>query len=209
MPEIYNPDEWLVSLHRSLEDYLRTGLNTDLYEIRFDWPASNELPQDAELKKTTIHFIIEEIQNHRLGFGDNVVAEVITDHGVITDPTYYQTTELHEASRHEIQYDVGVWASDQSGGVTARLRAVQTLSSLLFGESARQSCLSATGGVEIMQFNGGRFITDTLSDVRVFRVTDGALRVKVFSRKKLADSGVIVSEIVQQPELTISPEGAL
>lgn len=217
MTETFDPNQWLISMKRALEDYVKTGVDAsatddggnpsglEIFDVRFDWPDSNDVPEDVEFNKTIIHFAITDIKNMRLGFGDNIIEEEIVDR---VDPAPSSVT-VSEASEHRVEFDIGVWASDESGGVTSRLQMYQTLTDLFQGEMARQTCREITEGVEIMSFNGGRFITDTISDVRVFRVTDVALLVRVFSRKAKTDLGIVVEEMVLNPALTILPEGSL
>lgn len=217
MVETYDPNQWLISMKRSLEEYISNGINAavkdnnnvsaglEMFDIRFDWPDSNDVPEDVEFQKTIIHFLITDIENKRLGFGDNIIEETIVER-VDPDPS---SVTVGEASEHQIEFDIGIWASDQSGGVTNRLVAYQILTDLLQGEMARVACKDITEGVEIMTFHSGRFITDTISDIRVFRVTDISLRVRVFSRKAKTDLGIVVEEMVFDPGLTIVPEGSL
>src|SRR4051812_27096784 len=200
----YDPNNWLATANRSLEAYVRDGLNKailddaqlpaglEIFDVRFDWPDSNDLPQDVELDKTIIHFFIADIRNERIGFGEN-----ITEANIV-GPTQHDI-EFAESNSHVLEYDIGVWASDESGGVTNRLVAYQVLERAFQGEMAKQACRAFTGGVEILSFNGGRFIQDAISDVRIFRVTDSTLMVRVFSRKAFTMTNVVVDPIDTDP----------
>jgi hypothetical protein len=204
MSVLYDPTDWLITLNRSLEAYVKDALNNailddaqlpaglEIFDVRFDWPDSNDMPEDVELGKTIIHFFISDIRNERIGFGDNITEENIVG------PTQHDI-EFVESSRHVLEYDIGVWASDKSGGVTNRLIAYQALEKAFQGEMAKQACYAFTGGVEILSFNGGRFIQDAISDVRVFRVTDSTLMVRVFSRKVLTMTDMVVDPIGTDP----------
>jgi len=200
----YDPTNALTSANRQLEAYVKDEFNKailddssqpaglEIFDVRFDWPDSNDMPQDVELSKTIIHFFISDVRNERIGFGDNITEENITG------PTQHDI-EFVESNRHVLEYDIGVWASDQSGGVTNRLLAYQTLVNAFQGEMAKQACYEFTGGVEILSFNGGRFIQDAINDVRVFRVTDATLMVRIFSRKAITMTDIVVDPIDTDP----------
>jgi len=199
----YNPDQWLTSLQRTLSGLISDEIDAyiqdaggdaglKVYDVVFDWPDAAELATGARLEKTIIHFVIDDINNLKLGFGDDTVsATEIT----ITDP---DTITYHEGQRHELNFDVGVWASDKSGGSTARLVVYEMLQRLFSMESGRRKVRLDTDGVEILRFNGGRFITDKINDVRVYRIIDSELVVRVFSRLS-GDPAVIVD---QEPDVT-------
>lgn len=204
----FNPDQWLTSLHRGLADYVRSEIDKfikdnvdadvglDVYEIDMDWPESSEVPRDIQLEKTLIHFVVDDIENTKLGFGRDVVnaSEVLQ---AAPEPDYIN---WEQARMHVVNYDVGVWASDQSGGSTSRLVTYQMLDRIFGGDYARRQFRAATKGIEIIRFNGGTFITERVNDIRVFRIIDCELVVRVFSRVKLEDE-VITEEIVQAPDL--------
>jgi hypothetical protein len=191
-------------MQRSIKDYILAEIDAaipegglNVFDVVMDYPISAAGPVEADLSKTIIHFEIDDIVNIKLGFGSDVVESVYTP-GDVANPA---TTSEREARCHRVNYDVGVWASDLSGGATSRLVAYEILDKALGGEMARQKCKSVTGGVEITSFNGGKFVIDTLNDVRVFRVVDSALDVRVYSRK---DSIMIVPDTVSQdPHFTI------
>lgn len=206
----YDPYSWLLSMFRSLKEYISVGINDaekhfensvglQAFEILFDWPAArleaSKLPfRNGDGKPVTlIHFVIDSIDNQPLGFGSSEFSE-----------TYYPQTGTivpEEAESHEINFDVGVWATDESGGSSARLEAYRVLDSILSGPVAQNACQSATGGVEVRSFSGGRFLTETVNDIRIYRVADVELVARVFSSKLVVPSWA--SEIVQIPELMI------
>lgn len=204
MPSQLNPDLWLTSTIDSLTDYIHAGVNgfirddtnTDVglqvYEISFDFPEADGLPSSPELNKTIIHLIVDNIDNKRIGFGPSY-----TDYVESPGPGGSVVTTPAEAREHEINFDVGIWASDKSGGTTSRLRAYEMLDKLFGSDIARRKCRDFTGGVEIISYQSGRFITDTIGDIRVFRVAGAELIVRVYSRD--ADIPVILAD--QEPQV--------
>ena len=204
----FNPDKWLETLQRALADFTRERIDAFvkndadvdsgllLYDIVFDWPQADDIGKTILLKKSVIHFLIDDIQNVKLGFGDDVVA------GTETIPPSPQTVAPEQARCHIVNFDVGVWASDKTGGSTARLVIYQMLDRIFGGEVARKDLNTATQGIEIIRFNGGGFVTDRINDIRVFRIIDCELVVRVYSRVKLEDE-VITEDVVQEPHLQI------
>lgn len=209
---IYDPYKWLPSLFRSLKEYIEGGIDksvkhfTDdiglqVYEVIFDFPASRLAPDKLPFRNgdgnavTLIHLVIDNIDNRPLGFGSGEFKESIYA-GQGGD---YIVSE--EAEAHEITFDVGIWASDESGGSSSRLDAYQALDSILSGPSAQEACESATGGIQIMSFAGARFFTEAVNDIRVYRVADIELVTFVYSSKLVLPSALY--EIVQNPEMMI------
>lgn len=191
----FDPDNWLVSLQRSLKDYIATNLDlTDVYELEMSYPTSESIVKKMPLPLTILHFEIDEPRLIPFGFGDNVVAGVYDEDG--------GTVEEWEAHCHEVDINVGVWASVESGGVTARLVARQDLDKLFVGPAAREACMASTDGVEILSFSGGMFVNDTIGDMVVFRVVDATLRVRVYSRTRKAPIS-FVDDVGQSPGLEI------
>lgn len=199
-----NPDNWLTSTFDALTDYINEGVNTYIlddvdipsglrvYEISFDFPEADGVPVNPELDKTIIHFIIDDIENRRIGFGESYTSTVESP-----GPGGSFVTSPSEAREHTINFDVGIWASDESGGPTSRLRAYEMLDKLFGSDIARRKCRDFTGGIEIRSYQSGRFITDTIGDVRVFRVVGAELTVRVYSRD--ADTPVVVVD--EEPDL--------
>lgn len=206
----FNPDKWLETLHRGIHDFVKDRVNSyvknDLdapaglsaYDIVMDWPEADDPARDIRLEKTLIHFVVDDIDSAKLGFGQDIVNAIEELHDA-PDP---DIVNFHQARRHIVNYDVGIWASDESGGSTSRLVTYQMLDKIFGGDDARRDFKDATKGIEILAFSGGTFITERVNDVRVFRVIDCELSVRVFSRIMLADE-VIVEDIVQNPSLTI------
>lgn len=208
----YNPEAWLESTVRELKDYVSQGVNSavldnnsnpsglEIYDVVMEFPGPALDNGDIPLKKTVIHFEIDDVMSQHVGMGDNIFAD---NYDVAT-----QSVNPQIARRHQVNFDVGVWASALSGGLTARLRARQILDDLLGAANGqiafRDFATGDDGYVEILNYTGGRFILDTINDVPVYRMIDGQLEVRVFSRTKLATAtGPAIEEIDQVPNLTI------
>jgi hypothetical protein len=134
----------------------------------------DDLADKVPLPKTIIHFEIDDPREIPFGIGENLVNHVVDAIG--------GTVEEWEAHCHEVDIDVGVWASVESGGPTARMEAMEDLNKLFTGPNAREACMIATNGVYPRALIGGRFVTDSISDVTTFRIVDMTLRVRVYSR---------------------------
>lgn len=209
MATVFDPQEWLVTLFRALEEYVSgrlAGINTEntgleIYDLVFDDPSADSLPDPAEFTKTIIHFAIDDVNPKTLGFGDSAPSYEDVEP---TEETAGTTTPRH-AMQYEVNFDVGIWASDVSGGVTSRLKAYQWLDRFFSGPYARRQLLDATdGGIEIRSFMNGRFVKETINDVRVYRVVGAELVVRVFGYT-LGDSDFIVDGIpILNPELEIA-----
>jgi len=212
----YNPEEFLETAMRGLKDYaeagfkrsvLDDGLNEvgdEIYEIIMEFPPTDEILKHVPLGKVLISFEIDDIDNRVLGFGDGIHRD-----------NYDALLQLHkpqEAGEHRINLDVGIWCSNVSGGVTARLRAYQTLRNLFQGPLAINRLRQATtsyvqgeseGGIEILEFTGGRFYQESINDLTIFRLINCQLIVRVFSRTPVEDLIPTIEEVTQIPELII------
>lgn len=193
-PVTYNPDKWLTSLVMSLKDYIQQNIGTSVYEIRSSAPSAEELVEKMPLKKTVIHFEIDNPDNQVFGFGDNVVA------AAYDDPNFHVIES--EAGLHEVNFDMGIWASVESGGPPAIRQALQDLSRILYGPSSQAECLAYTDGIDIREFSGGRITPDKLGDIILFRAVDIVLRVRVYSRKVKAPL-TYIDDFSQDPDLVI------
>lgn len=206
----FDPSDWLITTTRSLKDYLderfasavmsgNTGSGLDIYEIIMLTEDSSAPAKPMDMTKTIIALEIDDIDTRPVGVGTNIFNSDIVD-GTVLAPG---TVTDQQAQRRVINFDVGIWATDDTGGSTNRMRAYYLLDKFLSGEIARQKCMAYTEGVEILYYRSGRFITETIDDVRVFRVVGAELEVRVFSRDD-ADPDILVDqEPTQQPELEI------
>lgn len=176
------------------------SVGLDVYQVVFDYPMAVDEAVKSNFEKTIIHLEIDDVENMGLGFGSNIVKETYNP-GDVSNPA---TTVESEARSHRVNFDVGVWASDQSGGSTSRLVTYEMLDKAFGGQFAKQKCMDATQGVEIISFQGGRFVVDTINDIRVFRIVNCELVVRVYSRKDGSEL-IVPDSISQSPALTIPP----
>jgi hypothetical protein len=206
MSDQFNPDRWITSMFNALTDFITSEIDgyvvenangnpvgLQAFEISMDFPEASDLPQSSEFSKTIIHFAIDNIDNRRLGLGLQAVNAQETS----SEITY------QEGRQHLVNFDIGVWASDKSGGPSSRLQAYEMLDAILATDSARVKCHASTGGIEIRQFNAGRFVTETANDLRVFRIVGAELDVRVFSRDWQEPAFFIDKEPDQRPSVTI------
>ena len=159
------------------------------------------------MHRTVIHFEIDDIQSRIIGFGDNIFQRTYDpDAGTVTGRT---------GEMHMINMDVGIWASDASGGTTARLRAKQILQNALGGASGITKLRNFTDGgdgmLEIRSFSGGRFVLDKINDQMVYRMAECTLVLRVYSRVPLDDTmtGPAIEEILIDSDLFIDENGSL
>jgi hypothetical protein len=196
----FDPEKWLETTMRAIKDYVVNAINMNVYEVVMEFPGAALDAKELPLRKTIIHFEADDMPEKVIGFGDNIFR--------LNYDGPSETVNPQEAREHRIDFDVGIWSSDASGGTTARMRARQILSDLFGGAQAIERLRAASDGgdgcVEILRFGGGRFAIDTVNDQRVFRMVDGLLEVRVFSRTPLSDTpGPSIEEISQAPGLTI------
>lgn len=188
----FNPDVWLESLFRVLKTYVERN-SSEAYEIRFSFPEADERAEFVKIPRTVIHFEIDDIDNPKYGFGDNVVSDLVDD----TEMTIVE----HEAIPHVVNFDIGIWASPSSGGLTSRMRAYQIIDRLFCGSTAFQKA-QAEADIEIINFTGGTFAREKVSDVPLFRAMGITLVVRVFERRT-KDAIPYIDTIEQDPMLEI------
>lgn len=197
----FEPEEesWLESTINSIEQYVKDTMkakgNQNLYEIRMSFPSTNaEL--DFPLAKTVIAFEIDDVQNIPLGIGNSVLSSFYDD-------TALDVYEI-ESGMHELNIDISIWASHNSGGSTDRMRAYQFLADLFYGPRAYNQMLSKKG-IEILSFKGGAFSRETMEEQDVFHVGGIELIVRVFSTNIPSQDEALayIDEITQEPDLTL------
>lgn len=198
----YDPEKFLESTVRGIKDYVTDNLNTRIYDVRMEFPGSDldAAKSKVPMRKTIIHFEIDNMDDVYAGFGAEPMQWNYDDATETVNPQW--------ATILTINFDVGVWASDDSGGTTSRMRAKQELQRLFGSPSSIDALRAATdggdGSVEIIRYTGGHFIPDRINDVRVYRVVNGELEVRVFSRTPLSDAPISAIEVTSQtPGLTI------
>jgi hypothetical protein len=193
----FDPTAWVTSATRALEDYVRSVVD-ESFEVQMAFPDTEKMSKAIPFPKTIIHFDQEDVSNPLLGLGRNYVDEEY-------DETL-GTVVLTEAQKFMLSFDVGVWASEASGGATNRMVALEQLTSAFCGPAANLACMARTEGIDIISFGGGRNIIDTINDIPVWRTTDMMLRLRVFAFKLIPpefyiqgveqDPGVEVDEVV-------------
>jgi len=215
----YDPELFIESTVRCLKEYLenvfqaavndgQSFVGTEAYEIVAEFPGSQLDTRRMPLDRTLIHFEIDDIQSDVLGFDTQPLTEDF-------NPTTGQTTGRY-GEVHLFNIDVGIWATDRSGGTTARMRAKQILQNSLGGIHGILKLRSFSEGpsgssLEIMGFTGGRFMVDRINDQQVYRMIDCTLVLRVYSRVPLDDTmtGPAIIEIPQDPDIKIEENGSL
>jgi hypothetical protein len=201
MPQaLFNPEKWLTTFTRALKDYVINGaLPLNLYEIIMEYPGVLMTDTNWPRPKTVIHFSIEDIEQMQMGMGSGVVNEVFS---VPPLPALGEVVEEWEAHPYRVTLDVGIWASKESGGSTARMEAREALDLLFVGPKARTNCMTLTDGIEILSFTGGRFVEDEVNNLPVFRAVDQDLIVRLYGRLK-APPVPVWDTFVQEPGIEI------
>jgi hypothetical protein len=195
----YDPEKWLETSLRSLKDYVEPSFDSDVYDVIFEFPGTEVEVQKLPLAKTLVHFEVDDITNRIIGFGDNIFRDNFDE------PS--STIRPQEAKEHRINLDVGIWASDRSGGTTSRMRAYQALDLLFCGSRARRaiwdSSSAGDGGIEIIEFTGGRFLTERTGDIPLYRSVDGQLEIRIYSRTPMGAPEPAVETAIQSPGLIV------
>jgi hypothetical protein len=200
----YNPEKWMETTLRVLKEYVEDNVNTRIYNVVMEFPGSIVDAGKLPIPKTIIHFELDAVDSGPVGFGDGKFAD---NYDAAT-----QTIAPQYATVNVLTFDVGIWASDRSGGTTARMRARQALEFLFGVNGGGLSKLmdysdNGDGGLEILSFSGGRFVLDSSTrDFRLYRMVDCQLVIRVFSRTPIPvdDPGQpTIEQITQTPNLTI------
>lgn len=189
----YDVDNWLVTSSRALREYIEAAVDSELVTVELNFPNTREL---MPLPKTLIHLEMDAMTHPVVGFGVPTLEVIDNTAG---------TVSKYDLAAHEVNYDVGVWASRESGGATSRMEVVQTLSNLFAPAKARQDFREATG-MSVVSFTGGRNELDRLDDVPVWRALDMTLVVRVVSRNVQTEVDILPTDIIEQPQLTITDD---
>lgn len=196
----YDPDNWLVSTTRVLGSYVNDTLADPDVHVEMDFPDTRNLPKENPLPYALIHFAQDDERDPTLGFG--VPGVEVLD---LTDPAN-PTSTVHEAAMHDVNFDVGVWVSADMGGATKRMQLVQSLKAMFATAGGRQAFNDATGGLNVIAFDGGRNELDRINDLPVWRALDMTLVVRVFSRHISAQAVPVPTDIPLGENLTIRSE---
>lgn len=197
---VYDPEHWYESTVRTLEAYVKANMNSRVYDVEMEFPGAIVDSQKVPLKKTMLHFAIDDVKSSVLGMGDNAFAQ---NYDASTHSIFPQY-----ANQHEFTFDVGVWASDRSGGTTQRMRARQQFE-FLFGSGGIDKLRSFSDGgdgvLEILSFTGGTNVLDESNGVRLYRMVNCMLVIRVFSRTPLPSTGIAtIEQILQSQTITIT-----
>lgn len=196
---IDSQEDWLESTVNSIEQYILDEMDIRLsnpFVVRMSFPSKNE-DFNLPLPNTIIALEIDDISNNSMGFGDQVWGRTYDDDaGTFTED---------EAGWHELDFGVSIWASADSGGSTARMRAYQLLTDIFYGSRAYNKVLSQRG-IEILSFAGGLFTREVIEEQDMFHVGGIDLKVRVFSKNttRPEDAITFIDEIDQDPDLDLS-----
>lgn len=194
----YDPDNWLVSATRSLGSYVEDRLANPDVSVEMSYPDTTRWTKESPLEKTVVHFEQDSNPSPPIGLG------------IVGVPVYNAvagTEEFQEAMQHFLNFDVGVWASAQSGGGTQRMEIAQALHNIFGPAKARQDLATTTDGLVVVAFNGGRFVLDRINDLPVWRAMDMTLELHVFSRHIPATPDVAIDSFDQGEHLSVITEG--
>lgn len=189
----YDPEKFLETTFRTLKEYVETRMNTRVFDVVMEFPGAQIDASEMPMKKSIIHFELDDHETKPVGFGSGMFRDNYdsTDHEIF--PQY--------ASIQTFTFDVGVWASDPSGGTSSRMRAKQYLNfifDLNGGSGLGDFSDNGDGRIEVLSFSGGRFVLDHANDVRLYRMVDCQLVLRVFSRTPLPDAGIPSLETILQ-----------
>lgn len=200
----YNPSEYLVSAMDALKRYTRDSLVQvagigDTVDVEMGFPDTRSWTKASPLERSIVHFELDDDPEMRTGFGVQVTQD---DQG-------NDTTILSEAAVHELNFDIGIWTSPQSGGTTMRARLRQALFAIYGPGGARRAFTDATG-VVVKRYGGGNDVLDRVNDLPIYRTVQVELVLSVFSRHTQDAATPLVIEIDQDEHLSIvSADGSL
>lgn len=195
MPQenFYDPEKFFETTVRTLKEYVETNMNTRIYDVVMEFPGAQIDAGELPLKKAVIHFELDDHDTKPVGFGDQMFRDNYDPVGKEIFPQY--------AAMQVFTFDVGVWTDDATGGTTTRMRAKQYLNFLfdLNGAQRLQEFSdNGDGRIEVLSFTGGRFVLDHANDVRLYRMVDCQLVLRVFSRTPLPAAGIPSVESILQ-----------
>lgn len=197
---LYDPENWLLTMTRGLEDYAKAVFDPALYNIQMAYPDVVLLAKEQPLDKVLIHFERDAIDSPVWAFG-------IQGQDEWSEPDHLSGTfQVLEAQRVIVNYDIGVWASADAGGETYRMLAVQQLHNLFGPAGAKENFNRVTEGITIRSFTGGRDATDRINDLPVWRTMDMTLVIEAFSKiVPTEEPGVVPESFDLHDNLDITP----
>jgi hypothetical protein len=192
----YDPSDYLTSTLRSIQAYVTDQLHgngeiLDTVDVEMSFPDTRSWQKPVPLERSLVHFELDDDPEMRLGFGVPTTQE---DDG--------DTTTLSEPALHQLNFDVGVWTSAQSGGTSKRSQLRQALYAIFGPASARQEFTEQTGLV-VRSYGGGGDVLDRIGDVPVYRTAAITLVISVFSKHLVATNVGLVTDYDQAEQLSV------
>lgn len=189
---VFDPDHYLTSTVRALQDYITNAFDAGLVTVipEFPPPDSWETP----IGKVVVHLEKDADDPQPIGFG--------TFSRLTYDDATQTVTQEEATAWYLINFDLGIWAFEETGGSTARMEVEETLKQLFIGNSADLDLAAATNGIHVYSFSGGRHFTDSINSLPVWRTMDMTLIVRVCGRRTHAATEAIM-DFDQAPELVI------
>ena len=197
---VFRPDLWLESLTRALGAFCVATLDDPDVEVEMSFPDTSQWTKTTPLDKAVVHFEQDDIQSPILGFGSPGV-DVLDEAG--------ETVTHYEAVLHLVNFDVGVWVSAETGGVTKRMELTRKLKDMFTSVQGKQAFNEATGGLWPVSFEGGINQLDRINDLPLWRTMGMTLIVRCFARMTPAGPYIVVGDYVQDQQLTIDDNGAI
>lgn len=196
----YDPDQWLVTLVRGLKDYIASKINSGLVNVEMSYPDTSRWTKETPLDKTLIHMDIDNHLSRTVGMGHPGVETFTPSPDAGVSPATWRNDE---AGEELVSFDMGIWASEESGGGTARLTYHQLLINLFNVAGAKEELRDATGGIWVVSFSGGQYTTDRINDLPVWRAHDMTLVTRVYSRRTGSEE-VVPDTVTFDDEFTIA-----
>ena len=195
----FDPTDWYVTTLRSIQAWVADKLQAnprfeDVVQVEMSYPDTTSWTKETPLPKTIVHFEVDDQDDPILGFGKPGVSTFDEENGEET---------FIEAAMHMVNFDVGIWASAESGGATKRMEVRQALKDLFTTVGGKESFNADTEGLWVVSFNGGRDVLDRVNDVPIWRTTGMELVVRVFSKHVPPAPDVVPEAFEQDPQLTI------
>ena len=192
----YDPTNYLTTTLRSIQEYVTDQLHAatdigDVVDVEMSFPDTRSWMKTIPLERSLVHFELDDDPEMRLGFG---VPTTQDDDG--------DTTTLSEPVPHELNFDVGVWTSAQSGGTTKRGQLRQALYAIFGPASARREFTEQTG-IVIKSYGGGHDVLDRVGDVPIYRTAAITLVASVFSKHTFASGVDLITAYEQREELSV------
>lgn len=198
----YDPTTPISSAFRALHDYVSVKMpvyasdfadpdlrSKRIYDLVMEFPGASVLKY-MPLPRTLIHFALDDMESPRVGFGSESIIDLYDeDTGIIRG---------YEPTWDVLNFDVGVWATDRSGGVSSRLEAIEYLRELFNSNSARIQLFQETGGVNVTRWSGGRNAQDTINDIDVYRYVGATLEIRLGGLSAPLDSHAVTGFVVEQ-----------